>query len=82
MSENFVHMTANANLKTPSKSGHTNARYEFVKNKSNKELHFPVQIAMNNRKVQNGIHKICHVLLTDSQNEMRFPVSFVFLNKK
>ena len=74
LSENFVHMTANANLKTPSKSGHSNARYEFVKIKSNKELHFPVQIAINNRKFQNGLLKTFYVLLTDGQNEMRFPV--------
>ena len=31
-----------------------------------------MQIALNNRKVQNGIYKICHVHLTDGQNEMRF----------
>ena len=29
LSENVVHMTANAKLKTPSKSVHSNARYEF-----------------------------------------------------
>ena len=65
-------MTANAKLKTPSKSEHSNARYDLLKIKSNKELHIPMQIALNNRKVQNEMHKICHVLLTDGQNEMRF----------
>ena len=40
--------------------------------KSNKELYIPMQIALNSWKVQNGIHKIGHVLLTDGQNEMRF----------
>ena len=33
----------------------------------------PMQSAFNNRKVQNGIDGICHVLLTDGQIEMRFP---------
>ena len=40
--------------------------------KSNKELHIPMQIALTNRKVKNGIHKICHVLLTNGQHEMWF----------
>ena len=48
------------------------ARYDHLKIKSNEELHIPMQIALNNRKVQNGIHKIYHVLLTDGQNEMWF----------
>ena len=63
-------MTANAKLETPSKSEHSNARYEFLK--INKELYFPMQIALNSRKVQNGILKICQVLLTNDQNDMRF----------
>ena len=72
LSEIVVHMTANAKLKTPSKSEHSNARYDLLKMRSNQELHIPMQIALNNRKVQNGIYKICHVHLTDGQNEMRF----------
>ena len=71
-------MNANGKLKTQSKSEHSNASYDLFKIKSNKELHIPMQIALNNRTVQNGIHKICHILLTDGQNEMRF----VFLNRK
>ena len=51
LSESVVSMTANAKLKTPSKSEHSNARYDFLKIKSNKELHIPMQIALNNRKV-------------------------------
>ena len=68
-------MNANAKLKNPSKSEHSNARYDLLKIKSNNELHIPMHIALNNRNVQNGIHKICHVLLMDGQNETRF--SFV-----
>ena len=64
-------MNANAKMKTPSQSEHSNVRYDLLKIKSNKELHIPMQIALNNRKVLIGIHKICHVLLTDGQNEMR-----------
>ena len=60
-----------AKLKTPSKSEHSNARYDLLKIKSNKELHIPMRIALNNRKVQIGINKICHVLLADGHNEMR-----------
>ena len=63
-------MTVNAKLETLSKSEQSNARYEILKNKSNKELHILMQTALNNRKVQTGIHRIC--LLTDGQNEMRF----------
>ena len=37
-----------------------------------KELHILVQIALNNREVQNGIYKICHVLLTGCQSELQF----------
>ena len=72
LSEIVFYMNANAKLQTPSNSEHWNARYDLLKVKSNKELHIPMQIALTNRKVQNGIHKICHVLLTDGQNEMRF----------
>ena len=64
----IVHMNTNVKPKTPSKSEHSNARYDLLKIKSNKELHIPMQNALNNRKVQNWIHKICHVLLTDGQN--------------
>ena len=81
MSHIVVHVNVNAKLKTPSKPEHSNARYDLLKIKSNKELHMPMQIALNNRKVQNGIHKICHALLKDGQNEMRF--SFLcFLNER
>ena len=45
---------------------------EVWKIKSNKVLHIPMQIELDNRKAQNWIHKICHVLLTDDQNEMPF----------
>ena len=56
------------NRTPPYKSEHSNARYDLLKIKSNKELHIiPMQIALNNRKVQNG-----HVLLTKGQNEMQF----------
>ena len=72
LSEIVVHINANAKLKNTSKPEHSNARYDLLKIKSNKELHIPMQIALNNRKVQIGIHKICNVLLTDGQNEMRF----------
>ena len=81
LSEIFVHMNGNAKLKTPFKSEHSNARYDLLKIKSNEELHIPMQILLNKRKVQHGIHKICHVLLMDGQNEMR--LSFLcFLIKR
>ena len=66
-------MNANAKLKIPSISEHANARYDILEIKSNKELYSPMQIALKNRKVKNGIHKIPHVLLTDGQKEMWFP---------
>ena len=69
LSEIVVHIQAYAKLKTPSKSEHSNAWYDFLKIKSNKELHILMQIALNNTEVENGIHKICHILLTDGQNE-------------
>ena len=75
-------MNANAKLKTPSTSEHSNARYDLLKIKSNKELHFPMQIALNNRNIQNGIHKICHVLLTNGQNEMRFSFLCVLIDRE
>ena len=82
LSENVIHMNANAKLKTPSKSEPSTARYDLLKMKSNKELHTPRQIALNNRKVQNGIHKICYVLLTDGQNEMRFSLLCFLVNRE
>ena len=50
----------------------TQTRHMKFKLSQNKELHIPMQIALNNRKIQTGIPKICHILSTDGQNEMRF----------
>ena len=52
LSEIVVHK-----LKTPSKSEHSNARYDILKIKSNKELHISMQIALNNRKSKMGYTK-------------------------
>ena len=75
-------MNVNAKLKTPSKSEYLNAIYDLLKIKSYKELHIPMQIALNNRKVQNEKHKICHVLLTDGQNEMQFSCLCFLIEKE
>ena len=40
-----------AKLKIPSKSEHSNVRYDLLKIKSNQELHIPMQIALNNIKI-------------------------------
>ena len=79
LSEIVVHMNANAKLKTPSKSEHSNSRYDLLKMKSNEELHIPRQIAL--RKVHNVIQKICHVFLTDCQNEMRVSLSCFLIER-